>query len=66
MLEWIKRVRDRLTDRTKCIKCQKDLVGDEKYLCGRCRMELGIAGGASLGAIILAVALYFLKESTSD
>ncbi len=31
-----------------CLKCQKKLVADEKWVCKRCKHELGEAGAAIL------------------
>lgn len=36
-----------------CIKCQKKLVAKEKYLCRKCKNDLGITGEVTLGALVL-------------
>ncbi len=37
----------------RCIKCQKKLVAKEKYLCQKCKNDLGITGEVTLGVLAL-------------
>ena len=45
---------DRWNDReTYCVICGKKLVGNEKYLCKRCKNDLGITGEITAAALFV-------------
>ena len=47
-------IRDRWNNReSRCLKCQKKLVVNEKYLCKKCKTDMGIAGEVTAGALLL-------------
>ena len=50
----VKGLKERWNDRkTHCVICEKRLVGNEKYLCKRCKNDLGITGEITAGALLI-------------
>ena len=48
-------------DTTRCLKCQKKLVGKEKIICTRCSREIG-QGVAGVGALLVSAGLFVLSK----
>ena len=51
----------RLGDRSRCLMCQKKLVGTEKLVCAKCGQNLGIAAGTSATGVLIAAFLHSRK-----
>ena len=66
MFKFFEKQKERFFDRSRCLKCQKKLVGTEKWFCENCKQELKIGGGVLGGGMGMFLIKNFLRNKKED